>query len=264
MKIFCRRLFFISLLLVAPSISSANSEHASDALTTSALHPKKMKWEFDGIFGRFDRASAERGYQVYKEVCSSCHSLRLTAYRNLSEIGFSEDEVKQIAAEYSVTDGPNDDGEMFERPGLPSDKFVSPYANEKAARSANGGAFPPDLSLIIKARHDGANYVYSLLTGFTEAPEGFQMSEGKNYNPYFEGRQIGMPAPITDDGQVDYKDGTYATKEQMAIDVVNFLQFVSEPETEHRKKMGVRTMIFLGLLFVILLAAKKAVWKKVN
>lgn len=258
-----KKLFLILTLI--PTLSFANSGgHNADPLATTALHPKQMKWEFDGIFGRFDRASAQRGYQVYKEVCSACHSLKLMAYRNLTDIGFSEEEVKQIAAEYSVTDGPNDDGDMFDRPGLPSDKFVSPYANEQAARSVNGGAYPPDLSLIIKARHDGANYVYSLITGFTDAPDGFHMAEGKNYNPYFEGRQIGMPAPITDDGQVDYRDGTVATKEQMAIDVVNFLQFAAEPETESRKKMGVRTMIFLAILLVILVAAKKAVWKNLK
>lgn len=251
---------FLALLLL-PSLALANSGHDTG---TSALHPKQMKWEFDGIFGSLDRASVQRGYQVYREVCSACHSLKLVAYRNLLEIGFSENEVKQIASEALVTDGPNDDGEMFERAGLPSDKFVGPYANEQAARSSNGGAFPPDLSLIVKARHDGANYVYSLITGFSEAPEGFHMAEGKSYNPYFDGRQISMPAPITDDGQVEYKDGTYATKEQMTIDVVNFLQWAAEPETEHRKKMGVRTMIFLAILFVILLAAKKAVWSKLK
>ena len=252
------------ILFLLPKILGANEPHNDSALSTSALHPKQTKWEFDNFFGRFDRASIQRGYQVYKEVCSACHSMKRLAYRNLTEIGFSQDEVKQIASEYLVVDGPNDEGEMFERPGLPSDKFVGPYANEQAARSANGGALPPDLSLIIKARHDGPNYVYSLITGFTEAPDGFAMTEGKNYNPYFEGRQISMAAPITEDGQVDYKDGTYATKEQMTIDVVNFLQFAAEPETENRKKIGIRTMIFLGILFVILIAAKKAVWKKVK
>ncbi len=244
--------------------ASANEAHGDNPLSTQALHPKQMNWEFDGFFGRFDRASTQRGYQVYKEICASCHSLKRVAYRNLSEIGFSENEIKQLASEASVTDGPNDDGDMFDRAGLPSDKFASPYANDNAARSANGGALPPDLSLIVKARHDGANYVYSILTGFTDAPDGFTMAEGKSYNPYFEGRQISMPAPITDDGQIDYKDGTFATKEQMAIDVVNFLQWAAEPETEHRKKMGIRTIIFLAALFVILLAAKKAVWKKVE
>jgi ubiquinol-cytochrome c reductase cytochrome c1 subunit len=257
-----KKLFLILFLL--PNILWANNAPEVDVLSTTALHPKKIKWEFDGIFGRFDRASIQRGYQVYKEVCSACHSLKLVSYRNLKEIGFSEDEIKQIAKEYLVTDGPNDEGEMFEREALLSDKFVGPYANEQAARSANGGALPPDLSLIVKARHDGPNYVYSLITGFVDAPEEFPMAAGKNYNPYFEGRQISMAAPLTDDGQVEYRDGTYATKEQMAIDVVNFLQWAAEPETQHRKKMGIRTMIFLGALFLILLAAKKAVWKKVK
>ncbi len=259
-----KKFFLIFLLL--PNLVLANTENDSEEtiIETKAHHPKQMKWEFDGVFGSVDRASAQRGYQVYKEICSACHSLRRVAYRNLTEIGFSEDEVKQIASEVLVSDGPNDDGEMFDRSGLPSDKFVGPYANEQAARSSNGGALPPDLSLIIKARHDGANYVYSLLTGFVDAPDNFPLASGKSYNPYFEGRQISMPAPITDDVQVDYRDGTYATKEQMVIDVTNFLQWAAEPEAEARKKMGVRTMIFLGILLIILIAAKRAVWKKVK
>lgn len=261
MKNFLTFTFFITAIATQ---ALASGGHDNSATATTALHPKQMKWEFDGFFGRFDRAAAQRGFQVYKEVCSACHSLKLVSYRNLTDLGFSEDEVKQIASEVSVTDGPNDDGDMFDRPGLLSDRFVSPYANENAARSANGGALPPDLSLIVKARHDGANYVYSILTGYTEAPDEFPLTEGKQYNPYFEGRQISMPAPIADDGQVDYHDGTFASKEQMAVDVVNFLQWAAEPETEHRKKMGVRSMIFLGVLFAILLAAKKAIWKSVK
>ncbi len=258
-----KKLFLILFLI--PSVAFANSSHEdANPLTTSAMHPKQLKWEFEGFFGRFDSASVQRGYQVYKEVCSSCHSLKRVAYRNLAEIGFSENEIKQIASEYLVTDGPNDEGEMFERSALPSDRFASPYPNEQAARSANGGALPPDLSLIVKARHDGANYVYSLLSGYSEAPEGFQIAQGKYYNPYFEGRQIAMPQPISDDGAVEYKDGTYPTKEQMIYDVANFLQWAAEPETENRKKMGIRSMIFLGILFVILLAAKKAIWKKLD
>jgi ubiquinol-cytochrome c reductase cytochrome c1 subunit len=258
-----KKLLFI--LLICPSLVFANEpENTEGVIDTHAHHPKQMKWNFDGYFGSFDRASIQRGFQVYKEICSACHGLSRVAYRNLQEIGFSENEVKQIASEALVTDGPNDEGEMFERAGLPSDKFVGPYANEQAARAANGGAYPPDLSLIVKARHDGPNYVYSLLTGYEEAPDGFPLTNGKNYNPYFEGRQISMPSPINDDGQVEYKDGTFAAKEQMVIDVVNFLQWAAEPETEHRKKMGVRTMIFLAILFVILIAAKKAVWKNVK
>ncbi len=262
-KILFAILFLVSS--VAYSGAYANSSaHDENPLTTTALHPKQRKWSFDGFFGSIDKASAQRGFQVYKEICSACHGLKLVAYRNLADIGFSEAEIKQIAAGYSVTDGPNDDGEMFDRDGLPSDRFVGPYPNDNAARAANGGALPPDLSLITKARHDGPNYVYSLLTGFSNAPEGFPMAEGKNYNPYFEGRQIAMPAPITDDGQVEYMDGTYATKEQMVTDVVNFLQYAAEPETEARKKMGVRTMIFLLVLFGLLLVAKKLVWKNVK
>lgn len=253
-------LYFIFI----PFFALANNSSEHDLLSTKALHPKQLKWNFDGFFGSIDKASAQRGFQIYKEVCSACHGLKLASYRNLEKIGFSQEEVKQIASEYTVTDGPNDEGEMFDRSALPSDRFVSPFANDNAARASNGGALPPDLSLIIKARHDGANYVYSLLTGYQDAPEGFEMAQGKNYNPYFEGRQIAMPQPITDDGQIDYKDGTYATKEQMAIDVVNFLQFVAEPEVEHRKKMGVRTMIFLAILLIILVIAKKIVWKNVK
>lgn len=262
MKKYLLILFFIPVIALA---SPSNSDHNIDqSKATFALHPQKLKWEFEGFFGRFDKASIQRGYQVYKEVCSACHSLKFMSYRNLQDIGFSEDEVKYIASEYLVTDGPNDDGEMFDRPGLPSDKFVSPYPNEQSARSANGGAYPPDLSLIIKARHDGPNYVYSLLNGYREAPEGFELASGKNYNLYFEGRQISMPSPINEDNQIEYKDGTVATKEQMIIDVINFLQYASEPETEHRKKMGIRTMIFLSILLVLLVLAKRAIWKNVK
>lgn len=254
-----RKIALTSIFVLFSNLALASSSGGS-----AALHPKQMNWEFDGFLGRFDRASAQRGFQVYKEVCSSCHGLKLVAYRSLTDLGFAEEEVKQIAAEVNVVDGPDDAGDMFDRPGLPSDKFVSPFANDNAARAANGGALPPDLSLIVKARHDGANYVYSLLTGYEKAPEDFNLAEGKSYNPYFEGRQIAMPQPIADDGQVEYRDGTVPTKEQMIIDVVNFLQWAAEPETEHRKKMGVRTMLFLAILFLILLAAKKAVWKQLD
>ena len=166
------------LLLLLTLIATSSTAIASEESSTATLHPKQLNWEFDGFFGRFDRQSIQRGYQVYKEVCSSCHSMNLVAYRNLQEAGFSEDETKQIAGEYMVVDGPDDSGEMFERKALPSDHFVSPFANEQAARASNGGAFPPDLSLMIKARHEGANYVYSLLTGFVDAPEDFKLNEG--------------------------------------------------------------------------------------
>lgn len=253
----------LAKILITFFILFSSELFASNA-THHALEPKKLNWEFEGFFGRFDRQSIQRGFQIYKEVCSACHSMKLVSYRNLEDAGFSKDDVKQIAASYTVTDGPNDDGEMFERPALPSDKFVSPFANDNAARAANGGALPADLSLIIKARHDGANYVYSLIRGFEEKPEHFELAEGKYYNPYFEGGQISMPPPLPEDGAVEYKDGTVATKEQMTIDVVNFLQFVAEGETEHRKKMGVRSMLFLIILAILFIIAKKRIWSKLK
>jgi ubiquinol-cytochrome c reductase cytochrome c1 subunit len=258
-------LILIFILQCTSSFAAGGSAFSDDdPRATHAKKPQQRNWEFDGIFGRFDRASAQRGFQVYKEVCSSCHGLKRVSYRNLANIGFSQDEIKQIASEYQVIDGPDEEGDMFERAALASDKYVGPYANENAARAANGGAYPPDLSLIVKARPDGANYIYSLLTGYKEAPEEFNLTQGKYYNPYFEGRQISMPEPIADDLHIEYINGTFATKEQMVLDVVNFLQWAAEPETESRKKMGIRTMIFLIILFIIMIAAKNAVWKKVK
>ena len=223
-----------------------------------------MKWSFEGFFGSVDKASAQRGFQVYKEICSACHGVKRLAYRNLEDIGFTKKEVKFLASEYLVVDGPDEDGEMFERAALPSDRITGPYLNDNQARASNGGALPVDLSLVVKARHDGANYVYSLLNGYRDAPEEFELTEGKNYNLYFEGRQISMPAPITDDVQIEYFDGTFASKEQMTIDVVNFLQYAAEPETEERKKLGIKVMIFLGSLMIILVIAKRLAWKEVE
>lgn len=250
-------LLIISLIIIPYISSAAGGENA-------ALTPKQIFWKFDGIFGTIDKQSAQRGFKIYQEVCASCHSLNLLSYRNLEEIGFTKEEVKQIAKQYVVIDGPNDEGEMFERLALPSDRFVMPYPNEQAARFANGGAYPPDLSLIIKARMDGANYVYSLLTGYQKKPLNFDLTEGKYYNPYFEGRQISMPSPIADDGDVEYSDGTFPAKEQMAIDIVNFLQFTAEPETEDRKKLGVATMIFLISLTILFIISKRKIWKNVK
>lgn len=228
-----------------------------------AEHPKEVHWPFDGAFGKVDRQSAQRGYQVYKEVCASCHSLKRVAYRNLEHLGFSEAEVKTIASEAQVVDGPNDSGDMFERPGRPSDKFVSPFANDKAARASNGGALPPDLSLIVKARPNGANYIYSLLTGYEEAPADVKISAGMHYNPYFPNHQIAMPKPLSD-GQVTYMDGTEASVDQMAHDVVNFLQWAAEPEMEHRKSMGIKVMIYLAIFTVLFYLAKKRIWSRVE
>lgn len=233
--------------------------HSSFA-AEDAKHPVEQKWNFDGYFGTFDRQSIQRGFQVYKEVCAACHGLKRVAYRNLQEIGFSEAEIKAIAAGYTVVDGPNDDGEMFERPGIPSDKFVSPFKNEKAARAANNGAYPPDLSLIIKARENGANYVYSILTGYNEpVPQGFSLGTGQYYNPYMPGGRIAMAPPLAD-GQVQFMDGTEATVHQMSKDVVNFLQWAAEPEMEKRKYMGIKAFIYLTIFTVIFIIAKRRVW----
>ncbi|CAG7593040.1 cytochrome c1 [Hyalomma marginatum] len=228
--------------------------------------PKQIEWHFDGITGTFDRQSIQRGFKVFKEVCSACHSVDRLAFRNFAEVGFSEAEIKSLAAEYSVNDGPNDNGEMFERPARPSDQIPGPYANEKAARAANNGAYPPDLSLIIKARGDGANYVYSLLTGFSTPPAGFHLGENMYYNPYFAGggSQLAMAPPLTKNGQVSYSDGTEATIEQMAKDVVNFLQWAAEPEMEKRKNIGISVMIFLAIFTFLFYLAKKRIWKNVK
>lgn len=227
------------------------------------LHPRQMRWQFDGVFGTFDKTSIQRGLQVYKEVCSACHGLTRVPFRRLQDIGLSEAEVKALAAEYTYQDGPNDDGDMFDRPGRPSDKFPSPYANEKQARATNNGAYPPDLSLIVKAREDGPNYVYSLLTGFKDAPKNITVPEGMHYNPYFSGGLIRMAPPISD-GVVEFQDGTEATKQQVAHDVVNFLQWAAEPEMEMRKRMGVKVMIFLGIFTVLFYVAKKRVWRELH
>ncbi len=247
------------LLITAFIMIFAGSASAS----TESIELKQVKWPFEGIFGTVDKQAAQRGYQVYKEVCASCHSMKYLSFRNLSALGFSEGEVKTIAAGYQVKDGPNDKGEMFERPGRPSDKLPAPFANEKAARAANNGAYPPDLSLIIKARKNGANYLYSLMQGYENAPVDMKMGDGMNYNIYFPGNQIAMAKPLND-GQVSYMDGTNASVEQMARDVTVFLQWAAEPEMEHRKQMGIKVIIFLIVSTVFFYIAKKRIWKDVK
>lgn len=239
-------------LLGAPLVAQASS---------NAEHPKQVDWSFDGFFGTVDRQSAQRGLQVYKEVCAACHGLKRVAYRSLTELGFSDDEVKSLAASYSYNTL-DDAGETIERAGIPADRFKSPYANEAAARASNNGAYPPDLSLIIKARPDGANYVFSLLTGYEDAPADVTLGDGMSYNPYFPGHQIGMPAPLMD-GLLSYEDGSEATTEQMAKDVVNFLQWAAEPEMEARKRMGIKVILFLMIAAVFFYIAKQRIWAKV-
>jgi ubiquinol-cytochrome c reductase cytochrome c1 subunit len=236
---------------------------AVPALAVVVEKPPPQQWSFGGIFGTFDRAAAQRGFQVYKEVCAACHAAKQLSYRNLTELGLTEDEVKAIAAGFQVKDGPNDNGEMFDRPGRPSDRFVRPYPNEQAARAAQNGAYPPDLSLMVKARKDGANYLHALLTGYGEPPAGMTMGQGMNFNPYFPGQQIAMAAPLADD-RVTYADGTKATLEQMSRDVTTFLAWAAEPELETRRAMGVRMILFLLILTVLVYAVKKQIWARLH
>ncbi|MBF0355884.1 MAG: cytochrome c1 [Alphaproteobacteria bacterium] len=248
---------------VITSAALALALGASPALASGGAHLDKQSWSWDGVFGSYDKAQLKRGYQVFHDVCSNCHGLKLVAYRNLKEIGLSEEEAKAVAAERETKDGPNDEGEMFNRPGKLSDRYISPFANDQAARVANNGALPPDLSLMTKARVGGPDYVYSLLMGFADAPEGFKLGDGMNYNKVFPGNQIAMAPQISDD-LVTYADGTKASADQLTKDVVSFLNWAAEPELEARKSMGLKTMIFLLVLTALFYALKRKIWKDVH
>jgi len=236
---------------------------AGTAVAAEARHPEARSWGFNGIFGTFDRAALQRGYQVYKEVCSACHSLKYLSFRNLTEIGFSQNQATAIAAEYDVEDGPDEDGEMFIRQAKLYDRFVAPFANDNAARASNNGSLPPDLSLVVKARLGGEDYIYALLTGYVEAPESAEVAEGMSYNPYFAGNQIAMAAPLDDDA-VEYTDGSESTVAQMSSDVVTFLAWAAEPRLEDRKRLGFKVMIFLIVLTGLLFWVKRRVWRDVH
>lgn len=255
-------LYLAVYFLFTPEKERSGLFNFGEVAHEAVKHPRKQKWSFDGMFGTFDKASAQRGYQVYKEVCASCHSMDLIAFRNLQELGFSEAEVKVLASDYDY-DYINDDGETESRPGLPADKFPNPYPNKKAAAAANNGKSPPDLSLMVKARHDGANYIHSLLTGYVDAPEDVKVGVGLAYNPYYSGGQIAMNAPLTE-GQVSYEDGTEPTVEQMSRDVTNFLQWTAEPEMEMRKRMGIKALAYLAFLTIFFYLAKVRIWSRVE
>jgi cytochrome c1 len=251
---------------------------------------ERQKWSFAGFFGRFDNAQLQRGFQVYKEVCSTCHGLKHINFRNLAEPGgpeFPVEGVKGLAETYSIEDGPNDQGQMFQRPGRPSDAIPSPYKNEQEARSVQNGAYPPDLSLIVRARsagenhsvlatvgsmlrdipsgyqEGGADYVYALLTGYGNPPAGMQMSEGMHYNSAFPGHQIAMVPPLQA-GQITYEDGTQGTVEQYAKDVTAFLAWASNPELEARKRTGFLVLGYLLITAVLVYLAKRRLWAKVH
>jgi len=228
-----------------------------------ALHPPSQPWDFSGFLSSYDAASVRRGHQVYVQVCASCHGLSAIAYRNMAGVCYTEEEVKAMAEDTDVMDGPNDEGEMFERPGKPSDYFPSPYPNEEAARFANNGAYPPDLSLIMKARHNGPNYIFALLTGYKDPPAGIPPRETQYYNPYFVGGWIGMPEPLTD-GAVDYEDGTPNTASQMTKDVCTFLAWAAEPEADERKLMGFKWLSALSIMFFFTWYYKRVRWSPVK
>tara|TARA_B100000700_G_scaffold327132_1_gene440759 strand:+ start:681 stop:1439 length:759 start_codon:yes stop_codon:yes gene_type:complete len=223
----------------------------------------KHDWSFNGISGKFDKSSVQRGYKVYREVCSGCHSMSLLYYRDLIDIGFTNDEIKSIASEYTVLDGPNDEGEMFERSAKPSDHFVSPYMNEQEARYSNNGSYPPDLSVITKAKLYGPDYIYNLLVGYTDPPKDFELGEGMYYNKWKEGHQIAMAQPL-DEGYVDYDDGTDNSLPQLAKDLTTFLVWSAEPELEERKSLGIKVMLFFIIAGLLVYFVKLRLWRTIS
>ena len=220
-------------------------------------------WSFDGPFGTYDKAAMQRGFQVYSEVCASCHSMKLIAFRNFADLGYNEAEIKAIAAQYEVQDGPNDDGDMFMRAAIPADRIPAPYANNNAARSGNNGALPPDLSLIAKARPTGSDYLYSLLSSYKDAPSGKDVPEGLYYNTAYPGHLIAMPQPLYGD-DVSYSDGSATTVEAISADLTQFLMWAAEPKMEVRKRIGVAAVFFLSVFVIVSYLAKRRVWADVH
>jgi ubiquinol-cytochrome c reductase cytochrome c1 subunit len=259
MKRFKFKIIILSFSLLLTSITSSLGAGSGGELL-------KVNWSFKGLTGKFDRASLQRGFQVYKEVCSSCHSMQYLSYRNLGEPGgpeFSEQEVKAIAASIEIEDGPDSQGEMFIRPGRPSDKFKSPYPNVNASIAANGGAYPPDMSVLVKARPGGSNYIYSVLMGYEDPPVGISLDDGVYYNKYMIGNKIKMSSPLSDD-IIEYTDGTQASIDQMAKDVTTFLTWAAEPELEERHRTGVKVIIYLILLTTLVYLSMKKIWSRVD
>jgi cytochrome c1 len=253
-----------ALLLVSANVSAA--EDAAKPSNNHAPEIAAQDWTFAPPFGNYDNAQLQRGFKVYQTVCANCHSMRLLSYRNLGEPGgpqFSPKAVEILASQIQVSDGPNEKGAMFQRPGRPSDRFRSPFANEQAARAANGGALPPDLSVIAKARPGGPDYIYALLTGYVPPPQGFQVAQGMHYNAAFPGHQVAMPPPLSD-GLVAYTDGTKADVDHYARDVAAFLMWAAEPKLEERHQVGARIMIFLIVFLVIMYLAKRVVWADIH
>ena len=274
-----------TLVLATVGLVAIASSAARAGMTHEEEKPERQEWSFAGVFGRFDQAQLRRGFKVYKEVCSTCHSIKMLAFRNLGQPGgpeFSEKEVADLAASYKIKDGPNDSGEFFDRAGRPSDRFPAPFAHEQAARAAMSGAYPPDMSVLVKARgyhrgfpgflldglpgfsyqEHGADYIVSLLKGYKEAPSDFKVPDGQYYNVYMIGRRIGMPPPLSD-GAVTYDDGAPQTVDQYARDVTAFMAWVAEPSLESRKKTGLGVISFLIVFAGLLYFTKRKIWSDV-
>lgn len=268
-----------AVFLAAGIAFTAVASYAASAYPINK--PREQEWSFSGPFGVYDKAQLQRGLKVYTEVCSACHSMSLLSYRNLADLGYTDQQIKNYAAEYEVLDGPNDDGEMFERPATATDRFKGPYANKKEAAAANNGAYPPDLSLIAKARapergfptfifdiftmyaENGPDYIYSLLTGYKEAPEGTKVGDGLHYNPYFTaGSALAMAAPLSDD-IVEFDDGTPSTVSQQSKDVTAFLAWAADPKLPQRKQRGFIVLLFLFVFAGLLYFTKKKIWSDV-
>ncbi len=246
-------------LAAGPAMAAEEGQQASG----HGVEIAAQDWSWDGIFGGFDQQQLQRGYYVYEQVCASCHSLELVAFRNLHDLGFNDEQVQAIASNWTVPDLDQETGQAITRPALPADRFPSPFPNPIAARFANNGALPPDLSVIAKARADGADYLYALLTGYVDAPQGVDVPVGKYYNAAFPGHIISMPPPLSD-GRVEYIDGTPATVDQLARDVSAFLMWAAEPALVERKELGVKVILFLIVLAGITYAVKRKVWSDVE
>jgi ubiquinol-cytochrome c reductase cytochrome c1 subunit len=250
-------------VVCAVALAAALSAMPGFASAQEAPTPPHQEWSFDGVFGTYDQASLQRGFQIYKQICSTCHPVKHLYFRDLSQIGYSEDEVKAIAATYQVTDGPNDQGQMYQRPGRPSDHIPGPFPNDEAAKAANNGALPPDQSLVIKAREGGPDYVYALLNGYVAPPAGFHLASGMYYNEYFPGHSIAMPPPLSANA-VTFADGTPSTVPQMAHDIVTFLTWAAEPNLPERHRMGFKVFFFLIVSAGVFYAAKRKIWSRIH
>ena len=253
----------LKALFAATALAAIFAVSGAARAQEEAPTPPHQQWSFYGVFGTYDRAAAQRGLEVYKEVCSTCHAVKHLYYRDLEELGYTEDQIKGFAAQFQVTDGPNDEGQMFQRPARPSDRFVSPFPNDQAARAANNGALPPDLSLITKAREGGPDYVYGILTGFVNPPASVKVPDGMYYDEYFPGHFIKMPPPLSD-GQVSFAEGAPNKVADEAHDVVTFLSWAAEPNLDDRHRMGLKVILFLIVAAGLFYAAKRKIWARVH